>query len=1048
MVEFFIRRPKFSIVLSILMTIIGLVALLNAPVEQYPNVAPPEIEVTTEFTGANAEVLRDTVATEIEKEVNGVEGMIYMKSKSAGDGNYLLTVAFEVGFDADKAQILVQNRVNRAMAKLPEEVKRSGVKVEKTASNIMMAVLVHSPDQSQDGLFLNNYANMNIKDELARVAGVSKVRNIGDMEYAMRIWLDPLKMASLGIVPEDVAAAIGEQNVIRPAGMVGAAPYAEQSSPFQMVVRTEGRLSNAEQFDDIVIKSDKQGKLVRISDVGKVELGSQQYIVKAMYDQSDAALLAIYQAPGANALDISSGIYDKMEELKSRFPQGIDYSIPYNQTEFVKVSIAEVFETLVIAVLLVTAVTYVFLQDWRTTIIPVIAIPVSVIATFAAMQVMGMSMNMLTLLGLVLSIGAVVDAAIIVVENVERLMAEEHLSPMDATLKAMREVTAPILASALVLFAVFGPVTMMPGLTGQLYQQFGITLSVSIAISTINALTLTPALAAILMRPGGPKPGKWLQAFNRGLEKATTGLGVTVSVMIRRLALSMVCFGVMIAAIVMMGYQMPSGFLPDEDSGSFFINVELPQAASLARTEQITRDAIDIVLSEDGVSSVVSAPGFSLLGNAAASNSAMMIVNLDHWQQRKDATLHMKAIMDRVQSKLDSIKHAEIISFFSPAIPALGMNSGFEMRLEDTMGRSSQSLAQVGDNLMQQAMAHPAIDLAYTMFRANTPQIEVKLNRDKIKATNVSLESVYMTLQTYLGGLYVNDFTEFGRNYKVFLQSEAESRANSSDISSFYVRSLDGKMVPLSSLITVNNTLGPEAVERFNLYSSLMINGVAAPGYSSGEAVAAMAKIADESLPAGYKYDWSGLTYQEQKAGNAAPIMFAMAMLFTFLFLVAQYESWVTPLAIIMCVPTAIFGALLHTWLMDGDINIYTQVGLVLMVGMASRNAILIVEFAKELREAKGLSIVDAAIAATKLRFRAVLMTAFSFILGVIPLVIATGAGDGARRAVGYSTFGGMLAATVLGCLIVPVIWVMLQRLRERHGKVARPIAGHSAHES
>jgi HAE1 family hydrophobic/amphiphilic exporter-1 len=666
----------------------------------------------------------------------------------------------------------------------------------------------------------------------------------------------------------------------------------------------------------------------------------------------------------------------------------------------------------------------------------VIAIPVSVIATFAVMQAMGMSMNMLTLLGLVLSIGAVVDAAIIVVENVERLMAEEDLSAMDATIKAMQEVTGPILASALVLFAVFGPVTMMPGLTGQLYQQFGITLSVSIAISTVNALTLTPALAAILMRPGGPKPGKWLQAFNKYLDKATAGLGSSVTLMIKRLTVSMIGFGVMIIAIVLMGYKMPSGFLPDEDSGNFFVNIELPQAASLARTEQITRDAIEMVLKEQGVSSVVSAPGFSLLGNAAASNSAMMIVNLDHWSERTDANLHMKAIMGRVQDKLTQIKNADIISFFAPPIPALGMNSGFEMRLEDTLGRSPAELAAVGDELMAKAMAHPAIDFTYTMFRANTPQLEVKLKRDKIKSTNVNLQSVYTTLQTYLGGLYVNDFTEFGRNYKVFLQSEAQSRSDSSDISSYYVRSNDGKMVPLNSLIEINNVLGAEAVERFNLYSSLMINGVAAPGYSSGQAVAAMASIADSSLPSGYKYDWSGLTYQEQKAGNAAPIMFGMAMLFTFLFLVAQYESWVTPLAIILCVPTAVFGALFHTWIMGGDINIYTQVGLVLMVGMASRNAILIVEFAKELRETQGLSIVDAAVSATKLRFRAVLMTAFSFILGVVPLVIATGAGDGARRAVGYSTFGGMLAATVLGCLVVPVVWVMLQRMRERFGKV------------
>ncbi|WP_240464855.1 efflux RND transporter permease subunit [Paraferrimonas sp. SM1919] len=1032
MVEFFIRRPKFAIVLSIIMTIIGLIALLQAPVEQYPAVAPPEIEVSTEFTGANAEVLRDTVAKEIEKEVNGVEGMIYMKSKSSNDGNYILTVTFEVGYNADKAQILVQNRVNRAMAKLPDEVKRSGVKVEKTATNIMLAIMVSSPDLTRDGLFLNNYANMNIKDEIARIPGVSKVRNIGDMAYAMRIWLDPEKMTGLGITPEDVSAAIGEQNVIRPAGMVGAAPYGDGNPQFQMVVRTEGRLKRAEQFNDIVIKADTDGKLVRISDVGKAELGSQQYLVKAMMNKSDAALLAIYQSPGANALDISAGIEKKMAELEARFPAGVAYDIPYNQTEFVKVSIAEVIETLIIAIILVTIVSYVFLQDWRTTIIPVIAIPVSVIATFAVMQWMGMSMNMLTLLGLVLSIGVVVDAAIIVVENVERIMHEEHLDPMAATLKAMKEVTAPILASALVLFAVFGPVTMMPGLTGQLYQQFGITISVSVALSTINALTLTPALAAILMRPGGPKPGKFLQGFNRVLDKATIGLGNTVSLMVKRLTVTLLLFGAMIAAIVFMAGKMPQGFLPDEDSGSFFVNIELPMAASLNRTQEITDEAIDMVLAQDGVSSVVSAPGFSLLGNAAASNSAMMIVNLEHWSDRKDAELGMKAIMAKTQAQLSTIQEADIITFFAPAIPALGMNNGFEMRLEDTQGRSAKQLSQVADALMEKAMADPAIDLTYTMFRSSVPQLEVQLDRDKIKASNVSIETIYTSLQTYLGGMYVNDFSEFGRNFKVFLQSSPDSRVDASDITKIHVRANDGRMVPLSSLVEVKNVLGPEGVELFNLYNSLMINGVAAEGYSSGQAVAAMAKIADETLPAGYKYDWSGLTYQEQKAGNAAPLMFGMAMLFTFLFLVAQYESWMTPLAIILCVPTAVFGAFLHTWLMNGDINVYTQVGLVLMVGMASRNAILIVEFAKELRENKGMGIVEAGVAAAKLRFRAVLMTAFSFILGVVPLVIATGAGSGARQAIGFSTFGGMTAATVLGCLIVPVLFVIFQRMREK----------------
>ncbi|QBF83754.1 multidrug efflux RND transporter permease subunit [Shewanella maritima] len=1031
MVEFFIKRPKFAIVLSIVMTLAGLMSLIRMPVSQFPNIVPPSIEVFAVFPGADHNTIRNTVATVIEQEINGVENMIYLESKSNNDNTYLAYVTFAIGTDPDKAQVLVQNRVNKAMAKLPEEVKRQGVTVEKVANSILMTVNPYSPNQSFDNLYLSNYASLNIKDALLRVNGVGKVQVIGEQNYAMRVWLNPEKMAAKAITAGEIADAIATQNTTVAAGKLGERPSTGQQV-FQYTIQTQGRLVNAEEFENIILRANNDGSFVTLNDVATIELAAEQYSAFATFGANDSPILAIYQAPGANALEVAQGVRQEMERLSKRFPQDMDYAVTYDSTTFIEVSMDEVFETLYIALGLVIVVTFLFLQSWRATLIPTIAIPVSLIGTFAVMAMLGIDINTLSMFGLILAIGVVVDAAIVVIENVERLMADEGLAAPQATSKAMKEVTAPLIASALVLLAVFGPVSVAPGMVGQMYQQFGVTISVSTIISTVVALTLTPALCAIMMRHEHPKTTGFLGMFNRCVTRVTQGYVGSVGFLGKRLALSAALFAMLIAAIAVFGNKLPSDFIPAEDQGSFMVDLNLPEASSLDRTDVMVNDMLAKIEQLDGVKHIVAAKGYSLLKGAASPNSGMMIVVLEDWTERTRPEQSEFALVAQTQALIDANSDISGMAFSMPAIPGLGTAGGLTLQVEDLQGRSVEAMGPAIEDYLDALNQSEKIAMAFSTYSANVPQLYLDIDRQKAFALGVNLADVNQTLSAMMGSMYVNDFTKFGKNYQVTLQAEQSFRNDEKDLSQIYVKSASGAMVKLSNFAQYKSLVGADSTARYNLYNTAQVIAIPAEGFSSGQAIAEMEQIADTVLPNGYAYEWTGMTYQELAAGDSAPYLFALALLFTYLFLVAQYESWMIPLAIILCVPTALFGALGYTALVGGTINLYTQVGLVLLIGMASRNAILIVEFAKVLREEQGLSILDAAKQAIALRLRAVLMTAFSFILGVLPLVIATGAGSASRNALGEASFGGMLAATVVGCLLVPVFFVMLQKLREK----------------
>ncbi|MGF1749960.1 efflux RND transporter permease subunit [Vibrio cionasavignyae] len=1033
MAEFFINRPKFAIVLSIVMTIAGLLTLMKMPVSQFPNIVPPSIEVYAVYPGADHNTIRDTVASVVEQEINGVEGMIYLESKSNNDNTYLAYVTFEIGTDPDKAQVLVQNRVNKAMAKLPDEVKQQGVTVEKVANSILMTVNPYSPDGKFDNLYLSNYASLNIKDALLRVEGVGKVQVIGEQNYSMRVWLNPEKMAARAITASHIADAIAAQNTTVAAGKLGERPTAG-NQVFQYTIQTKGRLLDTTEFDNIILASNNDGSFVYLKDVARVELGAEQYSAIATYAGNESPILAIYQAPGANAVQVAEDVRQIMTVLSERFPQGMAYDVSYDSTTFIKVSMDEVFETLYIAVLLVVAVTFLFLQSWRATIIPAIAIPVSLIGTFVVMAAMGIDINTISMFGLILAIGVVVDAAIVVIENVERLMEEEHLDAKTATSKAMKEVTAPLIASALVLLAVFGPVSIAPGMVGQMYQQFGVTISVSTIISTIVALTLTPALCAVMLKHEEKKQRGILAAFNTLVAKITRGYVGSVSFLGRRLLLSACFFIAILGGIATFAAFTPSDFIPAEDQGSFIIDVNLPEAAALDRTDIIVDQLVTDISSLSGVKHVIAAKGYSLLKGAASPNSGMMIVVLDNWSERSEPEQSEFALVAQTQHLIDGNQDISGMAFSMPAIPGLGNAGGLTLQVEDLNGRPIEEMAPALNGYLHALNQSKKIAMAFTTYSANVPQLYLDIDRAKALALGVDLQEVNLTLSAMMGNLYVNDFTKYGKNYQVNLLAEQEFRNSENDLSRLYVQSDSGNMVALSTFARYKPLVGSDNTARYNLYNTAQILAIPAHGYSSGEAIDEMEKIAATSLPSGYAYEWTGMTYQELAAGDAAPYLFALALLFTYLFLVAQYESWLIPMAIILCVPTGLIGALGFVFATGGTINLYTQVGLVLLIGMASRNAILIVEFAKTLREDNQLSIMESAKQAIALRIRAVMMTAFSFILGVLPLVIASGAGSASRNALGIASFGGMLAATVIGCVLVPVFFIALQRLRE-HGR-------------
>ena len=1028
--RFFIHRPVFALVISIVISLLGVVAIPSLPIEETPDITPPTVSVSGIWPGASAPVVADNVALPIEQQVNGVDDLLYLSSTSSDDGTMAMTLTFEVGVDVDMATVLVQNRVAAAEAGLPEEVTRQGLTTRKQSTNMVQVVNVLSPDGRYDDIYISNYINLNVRDVLARVPGVADVRIFGARDYGMRVWLDPPRLKARGLTTADVVRAIRDQNVQVAAGQIGAPPTPSGQS-FQYTVNATGRLSEVSEFENLILRVD-EGAILRLRDVARVELGAQNYGMTMQLNGQPSVALGIYQLPGANALAVAEGVQAAMRTLEPGFPEGLTHRTAYDTTRAIAASINEVVITLLLAVLLVIGTVYLFLQDFRTTLVPAVTIPVSLLGTFAVMQALGMSINTLTLFGLVLAIGIVVDDAIVVVENTKRLIDDEGLPPRKAAAQAMQQVAGPVVATTLVLLAVFVPVTMTGGITGRLYSQFAITIATATVLSSINALTLSPALCGLLLRPAAPRRAWLFGVFNRGLGATTALYTRCVGHLVRRVAVVMVVFGVVLAAGFYGLLRVPGGFVPGEDKGSVFVHLQLPDSASLERTEEVLDRVTGALMETPGVQDVLSIGGFSLLGGASASNMAAAIVVLDGWSERGAPELHAAALANRISGELRPLQDAVTFAFTPPAISGLGSADGFEFVLQDRGGLGPQQLQTFADDLVAAANRHPVLTRVNTSFRANVPQLELQIDRTKAQTLGIPLNDVFNTLSAYLGSAYVNDFSRFGRTYRVMIQADAAFRSQADDIRALDVRDAEGNMIPLGTLLTVRDTVGPQTVTRYNLFPSATITGSARPGYSSGEAQAAMEELAAQLLPPSMGYEWTGATYQQIAAGSQTALLFALAFLLVFLFLAAQYESWLIPVAVMLAVPFSLIGALYGTLLRSFDNNVYTQIGLVLLIGLSAKTAILIVEFAKQLREEEGRTTLEAAIESARLRFRAVLMTAVSFILGVLPLLVASGAGAASRRALGTAVFAGMVVATVLGVIFIPVFFVLVQRLRDR----------------
>jgi HAE1 family hydrophobic/amphiphilic exporter-1 len=1038
---FFVRRPTVAIVLSLVLVIFGLVTIMGLPISQYPNVVPPEIQVNASYSGANALAVEQSVTTPLEQKINGVENSIYMRSINANDGTASIRVSFEVGTNLDMANVLVQNRVSEAQASLPEEVKRLGVTVKKSLSFPLLLVTLRSPKGTYDNTFLSNYASINVLDALARIGGVGQVNQFGGSDYAMRVWVKPDQLAQLSLTVSDVYRAIQQQNVIAPAGQIGGPP-APPGTDRTLVVRTSGRLESPEQFGEIVIKSDEvTGTLIRLRDVARIELGTQLYNAKGRFNGDDAAVLAIYQVPGSNALQVADTVRKTMAELKARFPDDIEYIISLDTTKAVTEGIDEIIHTLRDAIILVLIVVFIFLQSWRATLIPILVVPVSLIATFSVFPALGFSVNVLSLLGLVLAIGIVVDDAIVVVEAVMHHI-EHGLSPREATNKAMEEVAGPVIAIALILCAVFVPVVFMGGITGQFYQQFAVTIAVSVLFSAVGALTLTPALCSVLLRPATPSTGlmgRFFKGFNSVFDRFTGAYVGMAGFIARKLIRGFIIFGVVIAGVVFLGKALPTGFVPEEDQGYILANVQLPDAASLERTGDASRQVEQIIMDTPGVDSVTTVVGFSLISQSYSSNTAFFFIWLKPWEERKGLINSSFGLLMKLNKRFQrEFTDGVAIAFGPPAIPGLGTGSGFSMMLQDRSGKGPEYLDEQAKNFIQAAMKRPEIGRISTSFRASVPQLFAQVDRDKALAAGVPVSEVNTTLGSYLGGSYVNDFNRFGRLYKVYLQADANYRDKQEDIRTYFVRNKSGDMVSLGTLMNFTPTNGPEFTNRFNLFRSAEMIGTSGPGFSSAQTMAALKEVAAEVLPKDVTYDWNAMSYQEEKAAGKGAIVFVLGMVFVFLILAAQYESWSLPFSVLLGTPFAVFGALLGVWLcrqLDPSYvnNIFAQIGILTLVGLAAKNAILIVEFARA-KVAGGAPLIEGTLEAAKLRFRPILMTAFAFILGVIPLVIASGAGAQGRKVMGIAVFSGMAMATVIGVLLVPMLFVLIEKLTRRGG--------------
>jgi len=1046
--RFFVDKPIFAAVLSVLVFVGGLIAIFQLPVSEYPDVVPPSVVVRAQYPGANPQVIAETVAAPLEEQINGVENMLYMSSQNTSDGALMLTITFAIGTDVEQAETQVQNRVQRALPRLPEEVRQIGVTTVKSSPNLTMVVHLKSPSGRYDDLYLRNYATLNIKDRLARIHGMGEVQLFGSGDYAMRVWLDPQKVAARNLTAGDVVDAIREQNVQVAAGVIGQGPA--RDAEFQLTVNTQGRLSTVEQFGDIVVKTNADGATTLLKDVARLEMGSNSYALRALLDNKSAVAIPIFEAPNANALQLSTDVRAAMDELSKDFPEGVEYSIVYDPTQFVRESIDSVIHTLLEAVVLVAIVVIVFLQSWRASIIPLLAVPVSVVGTFAVMLMFGFSINTLSLFGLVLAIGIVVDDAIVVVENVERNITN-GLSPHDATIQAMKEVSGPIVAIALVLCAVFVPIAFVSGLTGQFYRQFALTIAISTVISAFASLTLAPALSASLLKAhDAPKDrltrimdklfGRFFAAFNRFFGRASHRYEGGVQGVLRRKTMALGVYAVLGIAAAFMFKMVPPGFVPQQDKAYLIGFAQLPDAASLDRTDAVIRKMSAIAGEIPGVESSVAFPGLSINGFTNAPNAGIVFTTLKPFNERKGREQSAEAIALEINKRMGAVEDAFVMVLPPPPVNGLGTTGGFKMMLEDRGNLGYDALYKATQAMQAKAWADPRLQGVFSSYQINVPQLFADIDRVKAKQLGVPLQTIYQTLQVNLGSLYVNDFNQFGRTYQVRVQADAQFRSQPEQIAQLKVRSNSGEMIPLSSLMQVKDSYGPDRVQRYNAYVSADMNGGPAPGVSSGQAQAIFEQIAKETLPKGIAYEWTDLTYQDILSGNTMIYVFPLCVLLVFLVLAAQYESWTLPLAVILIVPMSILCALLGVKFSGGDNNIFTQIALFVLVGLASKNAILIVEFAREL-EHHGRSVVEAALEASRLRLRPILMTSIAFIMGVLPLVFSSGAGAEMRHAMGVAVFAGMLGVTFFGLFLTPLFYVLLRTLAKRFEKPAAALS-------